>query len=109
MYKAVSVIFSNKVFTVMLGGCSSDIPSSYLFRLSKVSSMLHHVSVGRVQNKIKNALIYCQVLFGAGFVVFHNKVCVFIMMYALNTAYFYEGEMSVGLYAGHVTVNTFYQ
>ena len=34
-------------------GCSFDIASSYFFRPSKFWSMLHHGSVGRVQNKIK--------------------------------------------------------
>ena len=33
------------------------------FRLSKVWSMLHHGSVGQVQNKIKNTRIYFQILF----------------------------------------------
>ena len=54
---------------------------------------------GRVQNKIKNALIYFQVPFLAVFVVFHNKFCVFIMMYACSKYdFFYDEEMSVRLY-----------
>ena len=52
-------------------GCSSDIPSSYLFYLRDVWSMLHHGSVGRVQNKVNNALIYFQV-FLTVFVVFQK-------------------------------------
>ena len=38
-------------------------PPHILFCLCKVWNMLHHGSVGRVQNKIKNTLIYFQVLF----------------------------------------------
>ena len=58
------------------------IPSPYFFRLNKVWSMLHHGPVGRVQNTIKNAH------------VFHNKICVFIMTYALNAAYlFWRGNL----------------
>ena len=55
------------------------IPSPYFFRLNKVWSMLQHGPVQRVQNKIKNAY------------VFHNKICVFIMTYALNAAYILWG------------------
>ena len=57
--------------------------------------MLHQGSVGRVQNKIKNALIYFQVFFC--FFLQFWQISVFIMMYALNMAYFHEEEMSVRL------------
>ena len=62
-------------------------PPHIFFCLTKVWSMLHHGSVGRVQNKIKNTHIFSGT-FVAVFVVTHNKNFVFIMMYTLNTAYF---------------------
>ena len=68
------------------GGCSSDIPSSYFFYLSKIWSMLHHGLVGHVQNKVKNAL-YISRYFLTDF-VFHNNICVFIFIYVVNMAYF---------------------
>ena len=51
------IISRNIVFERVkrLRGCSSDVFSSYFFRPSKVWSMLHHWSGGRVQNKIKEA------------------------------------------------------
>ena len=55
--------------------------------------MLHQGSVGRIQDKIKNALIYFQGVFFRQF----WKISVFIMMYTLNMAYFHEEEMSVRL------------
>ena len=82
------------VICLTLRACLSDITSYYFVCLSKVRSMLHHKAVGRVQNKIKNVIICFQIYFG-NFFVFHHKICVFIIMYALNTAHFYEDEMSV--------------
>ena len=70
-------------------GYSSDIPSSYFIRLSKVWIMLHKGSVGRVQWNVECSFIFSGV-FLAVFVALH-KICVFIIIYALNTAYFLWG------------------
>ena len=78
-----------------IGRCLSKFPSSCFFCLIKVRSMLHHGSVGRVQNKIRNGLIYFEVPFWQNFFFFHNKICVFIRIYAVNMAYF--------LWGGHVS------
>ena len=65
-----------------IGRCLSKIPSSYFFCLSKVRSMLHHGSVGRVQNKIKNGLIYLEVPFWQNFFFFIIKF-VFLSWFTL--------------------------
>ena len=36
--------------------------------------------------------MYFQVRFLAVFIVFHHKICVFMLTYAQNTAYFLRGE-----------------
>ena len=46
--------------------------NSIFLRLSKVWSMLHHRSVGRVRNR--------ECFFGIFFVLFHHKICVFIIL-----------------------------
>ena len=50
---------------------------------------------GRAQNKINNAPTYFQELFQQFLFFFHNKIYLFIMIYALNTAYFlWRGNVS---------------
>ena len=73
-------------FSFSLWSCSSDLPSSYFFLSQQFWSMFYHGSVGRVQNKMQNTLIYFR-YFLAVFVVFY-KIFVFNTMYALNAAYF---------------------
>ena len=51
----------------------------YFFRISKVWSMLHHGSVGRVQRKQCNSLFTYTVLVFF-FVVFHQKISVDIAL-----------------------------
>ena len=85
MKHMTTVIIVRFLFSLL--SSSSDVPSLYFFRLSKVWSMSHHGSEWRVQNQIKNTLIYFQVLFLAVVAVFHSEICVFIIMYALDTAY----------------------
>ena len=48
--------------------------------------------------------MYFQELFLAVFIVFFNKICVFIMMYALNTAYFWGRNVNytVCLFSFHL-------
>ena len=71
-------------------GCIRHYIFIFFFRLSKVWNMLHHGSMRQVQNKINNALIYFQVLFSQILFFFIIKF-VFIIMYALNKAYFLRG------------------
>ena len=49
----------------------------YFLRFSKVWSILHHGSVGQVHKKCSLVLLHTFMTF---FVVFHHKICVFIIL-----------------------------
>ena len=49
----------------------------YFLHLSKVWSILHHGSVGQVHKKCSLVLLHTFMTF---FVVFHHKICVFIIL-----------------------------
>ena len=83
---------------LLIWGCSTDTPSLYFFRLRKVWSMLHHGSVGRVQNKIKNALIYFQVILWQFLLFFIIKFVFLSWCTLLTQLIFNEEEMSIRLY-----------
>ena len=67
-------------------GCSYDTASSYFFRASEVWSILHHGSVGASSEKnewnlilILTLTVTLNLLFPS--IVFHNKICVFIVIF----------------------------
>ena len=54
----------------------------YFLRISKVWSMLHHGSMGQVQSKEYYFMV--RYTFVAFFVVFHQKICVFIIFISFS-------------------------
>ena len=83
--KNVPLFTSNISKTVkqVLWLCSSEkMTPIYFLRLSKVLSMLHHGSVWRVHKKTLLKNFY--VLFWHIFVVFHHKICAFIIFISFS-------------------------
>ena len=85
----ITVIFS--VFYFLSEDVHLTFPLLIFFCLSKIWSMLHHGTVERVQNKIKNTHIFSGTFLAVA-VVFCNKIFVFIMIYALSMAYLLWAE-----------------
>ena len=80
--KLMTTIIFLRFFTFPSYVVHLTFPPHILYCLSKVWSMLHHGSVGRVQNKVKNTLTYFQVLFRQ-FLLFFIKKFLFLSLCTL--------------------------